>query len=91
MQATFQKILSSADHWFGLQETAPARRADLDWLRILAFGLLIFYHIGMLYVADWGYHVKSHHSSEALQSLMLLVNPWRMPVLWLFSMYLIIL
>jgi len=24
-----------------------ARRYDLDWLRVIAFGLLIFYHIGM--------------------------------------------
>ena len=28
------------------------RRYDLDWLRTLAFGLLILYHIGMYYVAD---------------------------------------
>ena len=27
------------------------RRIDLDWVRILAFGLLIFYHVGMLYVS----------------------------------------
>jgi hypothetical protein len=29
------------------------RRVDLDWVRIGAFGLLIFYHVGMLYVS-WG-------------------------------------
>ena len=23
------------------------RRIDLDWVRILAFGLLIFFHVGM--------------------------------------------
>lgn len=85
MRTTVQKLLSLPRHWLAIQDTAPARRADLDWLRILAFGLLIFYHIGMLYVANWGYHVKSSHTSEALQSLMLLVNPWRMPVLWLVS------
>jgi hypothetical protein len=63
----------------------PARRFDLDWLRVLAFGLLIFYHCGMLYVADWGYHIKSQYLSENLQSVMLLVNPWRMPILWMIS------
>jgi glucans biosynthesis protein C len=26
------------------------RRYDLDWLRVIAFLLLIFYHIGMFYV-----------------------------------------
>ena len=33
------------------------RRYDLDWLRVIAFGLLIFYHIGMFYVS-WDFHVK---------------------------------
>ncbi len=63
----------------------PDRRYDLDWLRILAFGLLIFYHTGMLYVADWEFHVKSQYQSENLQTVMLLVNPWRMPILWMIS------
>ncbi len=63
----------------------PSRRYDLDWLRVFVFAILIFYHIGMLYVADWGFHIKSEYSSESLKSLMLLVNPWRMPILWLIS------
>ena len=36
MQATFQKLLSLPTRWFVINETAPARRADLDWLRMLA-------------------------------------------------------
>jgi len=67
------------------QTEMPTRRYDLDWLRILAFGLLIFYHTGMLYVADWGFHIKSQYQSESLQTVMLLVNPWRMPILWMVS------
>ena len=62
-----------------------ARRYDLDWLRVLAFGLLIFYHVGMLYVQNWGYHVKSQYLSQSLENLMLLVNPWRMLILWFIS------
>jgi len=61
------------------------RRHDVDWLRSLAFILLIFYHIGMYYVADWGWHVKSTYQSENLQYLMLLVNPWRMPLIFFIS------
>ena len=61
------------------------RRYDLDWLRVLAFMILILYHVGMFYVADWGWHIKSPHSSERLQYFMLLVNPWRMPLLFLIS------
>lgn len=61
------------------------RRYDLDWLRVLVFGMLIFYHVGMLYVADWGYHYKSQHQSEWLQSVMILLNQWRLPLLFLIS------
>ena len=61
------------------------RRYDLDWLRTLAFGLLILYHIGMYYVADWGWHVKSDITSETLQNLMILTNPWRMSLLFFIS------
>jgi len=63
----------------------PTRRHDLDWLRVLAFALLIFYHIGMLYVENWGFHIKSQYLSSYLESVMLLVNPWRMPILWMIS------
>lgn len=61
------------------------RRHDIDWVRTLAFILLIFYHIGMYYVADWGWHVKSEHQSALLQTFMLLVNPWRMPLIFIIS------
>ncbi|ESQ74994.1 acyltransferase family protein [Asticcacaulis sp. AC402] len=61
-----------------------ARRYDLDWLRIIAFGLLIFYHIGMFYVT-WGWHVKSDHASPAIEPLMLVVNPWRLDLLFFIS------
>ncbi|HTM81261.1 acyltransferase family protein [Asticcacaulis sp.] len=60
------------------------RRYDLDWLRIIAFGLLIFYHIGMFYVT-WDWHVKSDHAGTAIEPLMLLVNPWRLELLFFIS------
>lgn len=62
-----------------------ARRNELDWLRVLAFGLLIFYHLGMYYVADWSWHIKSPHQSEWLQMVMLWSGQWRMPLLFLIS------
>lgn len=60
------------------------RRYDLDWLRIIAFGLLIFYHVGMFYVT-WGWHVKSVYASPSLEPLMRLVNPWRLALLFFIS------
>ncbi|MDH5823974.1 acyltransferase family protein [Luteimonas sp. RD2P54] len=63
----------------------PARRHDIDALRVLAFALLILYHCGMFYVADWGWHIKSAHVAEWLQWPMLMVNQWRMSLLFLIS------
>ena len=60
------------------------RRYDLDWLRIIAFGLLIFYHCGMFYVT-WDWHVKSDHASDAIEPLMMLTNPWRLTLLFLIA------
>jgi hypothetical protein len=68
-----------------IQTNHLTRRYDLDWLRVIVFGLLIFYHIGMLYVANWGFHYKSQYLSEPLEGLMLAVNQWRMPLLWVVS------
>ena len=61
------------------------RRYDLDWLRITAFGLLIGYHVGMLYV-PWAFHVKSEYrGGPGLVALMLASNPWRLPLLFVIS------
>jgi glucans biosynthesis protein C len=57
------------------------RRTDLDWLRVIAFGLLIFYHIGMLYVT-WDWHVKSRFAGPDIEPLMQLLNPWRLSLLF---------
>jgi len=69
----------------GLQDFANRRLVELDWLRVLAFGLLIFYHIGMLYAYNWGYHYKSEYTSEFLNNIMLWSNRWRMSLLFLIS------
>jgi len=66
------------------QGTLGGRRYDLDWVRICAFGLLIFYHVGMYYVT-WGWHVKSPYASHTIEPLMLLTNPWRLSLLFLVS------
>lgn len=52
-----------------------ARRADLDWLRVVMFGGLIFYHEGLLY----------EPGREAVSVLLLATHPWRMSLLFLIS------
>lgn len=56
----------------------------LDWVRIIAFGLLVLYHGGMYYVS-WDFHIKSPHAGTAIEPLMRLTNPWRMDLLFLVS------
>jgi len=63
--------------------SAPLPRYHfLDWVRILAFFLLILYHVGMYYVT-WGWHVKSPYASDALEPYMMLSAPWRLSLLFL--------
>lgn len=61
-----------------------ARRYDLDWLRIGAFGLLILYHLGMVFV-PWDFHIKTAQPVRWLEAPMLLLNAWRLPLLFLIS------
>lgn len=58
-----------------------ARLYFLDWVRILAFFVLIAYHIGMYYVS-WDWHVKSPYASEAAEPFMMLSSPWRLTLLF---------
>lgn len=68
-----------------MTQPGTERRYDIDWLRTLAFAVLILYHLGMYYVADWGWHLKSGQTSEWLQNLMMLTAPWRMSLLFFIS------
>ena len=63
----------------------PGRRPALDALRALAFLFVILYHVGMYYVADWPWHLKSPHAGEWLQWPMRVLNIWRMDLVFLIS------
>ena len=60
------------------------RRHDLDWLRVLVFGLLILYHVGMFFV-PWGWHIKNNVIYTWLIYPMLFLNQWRLPILFIIS------
>ena len=61
--------------------THTQRLFFLDWLRILAFALLVPYHVGMYYVT-WDWHVKSAAASSVIEPLMQLSSPWRLSLLF---------
>lgn len=37
---------------------SATRRYDLDWLRVICIVILLYYHVGMIYV-PWDWHIKS--------------------------------
>jgi hypothetical protein len=62
------------------------RHYGLDWLRVGAFALLIFYHVGMYFV-PWGWHVKSDEILPWATVPMFALNPWRLSLLFVVSGY----
>jgi glucans biosynthesis protein C len=65
-------------------QTQQPRLFFLDWVRIIAFLLLILYHVGMYYVS-WDWHVKSPFASDTIEPFMILSSPWRLSLLFLIS------
>jgi glucans biosynthesis protein C len=60
------------------------RQYFIDWIRVLAFAILIFYHSGMFFV-PWGWHVKNNVIIESLTYPMLFFNQWRLSLLFFIS------
>jgi surface polysaccharide O-acyltransferase-like enzyme len=60
------------------------RKYYLDWLRVSAFALLTFFHVGMLYVS-WSYNLKSPRLHPEIEPLMTAVGAWRLALLFLIS------
>jgi len=66
-------------------ETKPSqRRYDLDWLRVLAFGAVFFYHCGRFFNSS-GWHVKNAKTSAVADILTGLFEPWGMPLIFAVS------
>lgn len=61
-----------------------SRKYFLDWLRVLAFGGLTIFHVGMLYVT-WSYNLKSARLVPGLEPLMEALSAWRMALLFVIS------
>ena len=65
-------------------QNITSRKYFLDWLRVIAFGLLILFHTGCLY-ASWTYNLKSPRLLPELEWFLLDLSPWRMALLFLIS------
>ena len=63
------------------------RRYDIDWLRVIAIGLLILYHIGFVFL-PWGVFIGFIQNDTSMVNLwtpMSLLNIWRIPLLFFVS------
>ncbi len=60
------------------------RRNDLDWLRVIAFYILIFFHVGMVFV-PWEFHLKNNVTVEWFETWMAFLHQWRLPLLFMIS------
>jgi glucan biosynthesis protein C len=63
------------------------RRYDIDWLRVIAIGLLLIYHIAIVF-QPWGVFFGFIQSDKALEKLwipMTMLNVWRIPLLFFVS------
>ena len=69
-----------------MQGVSGNRHFGLDWLRIGAFLLLIFYHIGMFFAPD-AWLVHSPVAVGAAAWPMLALEPWRLALLFVVSGY----
>lgn len=67
-----------------MENQLKVRRYELDWLRVLAFSLLIFYHTGMFFVS-WEWHVKNTEISKTMELPMLFLSQWRMSLIFFIS------
>lgn len=66
---------------------ASTRRYDIDWVRVIAIGLLLLYHAAIAF-QPWGMMIGFITSSKSWESLwipMTMLNVWRIPLLFFVS------
>lgn len=65
--------------------SASAERYDfLDWLRVIAIFILLFYHTGMVFVG-WDFHIQNAETLGSLRGPMDIAHRLRMPLLFVIA------
>ena len=65
-------------------ETAK-RYFYIDFLRVLAILLVFIYHVNMIFVAEWDWHIKADSTSNVLMEINYWMQFFRMPLLFFVS------
>ena len=60
------------------------RKYFLDWLRVFAFGLLVVFHVGLMYASWWAVY-KSPRLVPEIEWILILFSPWRIVLLFFIS------
>jgi glucans biosynthesis protein C len=56
----------------------------IDWLRVIAFGILIIYHTAEVFTT-WTWWIKNYETSTVLSYVMMFFHEWRMLLLFVIS------
>ncbi len=57
----------------------------IDFLRVIAILLMFIYHVNMIFVAEWGWHIKNTSQSNVLMEVNYWMAFFRMPLLFFVS------
>jgi glucan biosynthesis protein C len=67
-----------------LDHPATARRAEFDWLRVLALAMLMIFHSAVGY-SSWPWQVNDPHNSAALDNFLDFLLRWRVSLVFIVS------
>ena len=67
------------------QTTVTDRQYYIDWIRVTAFYILIFFHCAMPFVGFYHWEVTNAESSVWLDRLVIWLHQWRLPLLFFIS------
>jgi glucans biosynthesis protein C len=68
-----------------MNDAIQTRRSDLDWLRIIAFGLLIYFHAAVVFLPSGIPMIQNDISSPVLQVFVVFLHQFRLALLFLIS------
>ena len=61
------------------------RRYDIDWLRVIAIVLVLYFHTAMIFVEEWDWHIKNEEKSYLWLEFNFFLSSFRMPLLFFIS------
>jgi hypothetical protein len=68
-----------------IPDPIQTRRSDLDWLRVVAFGLLIYFHAAIVFLPSGIPMIQNDVASPVLQALVAFLHQFRLALLFLIS------